>query len=93
MTKDDALRIALNALLGCTYDERMLAIGEVNDALSGGETAAEAPAGPSKVRNPRMWAVVKANGQAAEKCRDDYNRKFGHVWGEATIAAFTRLER
>ena len=31
--------------------------------------------------------------QAAEKCRDDYNRKFGHVWGEATIAAFTRLER
>ncbi len=54
------------------------------------------------MRNPRMWAVVKANGQvsklrgtrqAAEKCRDDYNRKFGHVWGEATIAAFTRLER
>ena len=104
MTKDDALRIALNALLGCTYDERMRAIGAVKDALSGGETAAEAPApaGPARVRNPRMWAVVKANGQvsklrgtrrAAEKCRDDYNRKFGHVWGEATIAAFTRLER
>lgn len=104
MTKDDALRIALNALLGCTYDERMRAIGAVKDALSGGETVAEAPApaGPARVRNPRMWAVVKANGQvsklrgtrqAAEKCRDDYNRKFGHVWGEATIAAFTRLER
>ena len=104
MTKDDALRIALNALLGCTYDERMRAIGAVKDALSGGETAAEAPApaGPSKVRNPRMWAVVKANGQvsklrgtrqAAEKCRDDYNTKYAHIWGEATIAAFTRLER
>lgn len=102
MTKDDALRLALNALLGCTYDERMRAIGAVKDALSGVETVAEAPVGPSKVRNPRMWAVIKANGQvsklrgtrqAAEKCRDDYNRKFGHVWGEATIAAFTRLER
>lgn len=99
MTKDDALRIALNALLGCTYDERMRAIGAVKDALSSGETAA---AGPSKVRNPRMWAVVKANGQvsklrgtkrAAEKCRDDYNTKYAHIWGEATIAAFTRLER
>ena len=102
MSKDAALRIALNALLGCTYDERMRAIGAVKDALSGGETAAEAPAGPSKVRNPRMWAVVKANGQvsklrgtkrAAEKCRDDYNAKYAHIWGEATIAAFTRLER
>lgn len=102
MTKDDALRIALNALLGCTYDERMRAIGAVKDALSGVETAAEVPAGPSKVRNPRMWAVVKANGQvsklrgtrrAAEKCRDDYNTKYAHIWGEATIAAFTRLER
>ena len=41
MTKDDALRIALNALLGCTYDERMRAIGAVKDALSGVETAAE----------------------------------------------------
>ena len=99
MTKDDALRIALNALLGCTYDERMKAIGAVKDALSGVETV---PAGPSKVRNPRMWAVVKANGQvsklrgtrrAAEKCRDDYNTKYAHIWGEATIAAFTRLER
>ena len=62
MTKDDALRIALNALLGCTYDERMRAIGAVKDALSGGETAAEAPApaGPARVRNPRMWAVIKA---------------------------------
>ena len=27
MTKDDALRIALSALLDCTYDERMRAIG------------------------------------------------------------------
>ena len=98
MTKDDALRIALNALLGCTYDERMKAIGAVKEALS----VADTPQGPTKVRNPRMWAVVKANGQvsklrgsreAAEKCRDDYNRKFGHVWGEATISAFTRLER
>ena len=55
MTKDDALRIALNALLGCTYDERMRAIGAVKDALSGVETVAEAPApaGPSKARNPR----------------------------------------
>ena len=101
MTKDDALRIALNALLGCTYDERMKAIGVVKEALSG-EAVADTPAWPARVRNPRMWAVVKANGQvsklrgtkqAAEKCRDDYNRKFGHVWGEATIAAFTRLER
>ena len=101
MTKDDALRIALNALLGCTYDERMKAIGAVKEALSG-EAVADAPAGQMRVRNPRMWAVIKANGQvsklrgtrqAAEKCRDDYNRKFGHVWGEATIAAFTRLER
>ena len=96
MTKDDALRIALNALLGCTYDERMRAIGAVKDALSGGETA------PASVRNPRMWAVIKADGQvsklrgtrqAAEKCRDDYNTKYAHIWGEATIAAFTRLER
>ena len=102
MTKDDALRIALNAILGCTYDERMRAIGAVKDALSGGETAADTPQGPTKVRNPRMWAVVKANGQvsklrgtrrAAEKCRDDYNTKYAHIWGEATIAAFTRLER
>ena len=102
MTKDDALRIALNALLGCTYDERMRAIGAVKDALSGVETAPEAPAGPSKARNPRMWAVVKANGQvsklrgtrqADEKCRDDYNTKYAHIWGEATIASFTRLER
>ena len=30
MTKDDALRIALSALLDCTYDERMRAIGAVN---------------------------------------------------------------
>ena len=59
MTKDDALRIALNALLGCTYDERMRAIGAVKDALSGGETAAEAPAGPSNARNPRMWAAPR----------------------------------
>ena len=101
MTKDDALRIALNALLGCTYDERMRAIGAVKEALSG-EAVADAPAGPAKVRNPRMWAVVKANGQvsklrgtrqAAEKCRDDYNRKYGHVWGEATIEPFTKLGR
>ena len=39
----------------------------VKDALSGVETAAESPAGPSKVRNPRMWAVVKANGQSVSK--------------------------
>ena len=50
MTKDDALRIALNALLGCTYDERMRAIGAVKDALSGVETAA----GPASVRNPHQ---------------------------------------
>ena len=64
MTKDDALRIALNALLGCTYDERMKAIGVVKEALSG-EAVADTPAGPTKVRNPRMWAVVKANGQVS----------------------------
>ena len=29
MTKDDAPHIALNAILGCTYDERMRAIGVV----------------------------------------------------------------
>ena len=52
MTKDDALRIALNALLGCTYDERMRAIGAVKDALSGGETVADTPQGPTKERKP-----------------------------------------
>ena len=62
MTKDDALRIALNALLGCTYDERMKAIGAVKEALS----VADVPAGPAKVRNPRMWAVIKANGQVSK---------------------------
>ena len=69
MTKDDALRIALNALLGCTYDERMRAIGAVKDALSGGETAAEAPApaGPARVRNPRMWIEHHFDDAAKER--------------------------
>ena len=34
MTKDDALRIALSALLDCTYDERMRAIGAVKAVIN-----------------------------------------------------------
>ena len=41
MTKDDAL-------LGCTYDERMRAIGAVKEALS----VADTPQGPTKERKP-----------------------------------------
>ena len=55
MTKDDALRIALNALLGCTYDERMRAIGAVKDALSGGETAGEALKQQLKQHLKKHW--------------------------------------